>query len=418
MLNTIRAVALELLGERRDSAADPLVDLWVRRAGRVDVLHQPGRAQLAQVEEDLPTTRLVLAALARHGRYEDAATILFANRRTLAALGRQDETLRAATALLGTASAQPGTDTLRTALPGTGPPRTGLSDATRARVSVVAGGAAYVCGSPDAERLLAALPGLAPDDATYRVLGHTSSCVLMADRLAHDRALEHARSAIAVADAAGSTALQRLSHSAAAWAAIRRDDPDAAATHSRRQLEFVTDDSEAVLSLVDVVTAELCRGDIDAAEEVAREGLLAARRLGPSYLLAEAQRALGYVLLRRGAGAEAAAVLAASIAGWAAVSDELRSLEVVAAIGLAAELAGPPGAGAPLVRRATAFAHRAGTTESAVAKELLPLARLVPDLDGSRRAAVPPYGSPAELVAEALALAATLAAQPVDATRP
>lgn len=386
MLTTVRSVALELLGDQRRAAIADLCGLWVARARSVDPLAQPGRDRLAATAVDLPVTRQVLAVLADEGRIDDAAVIVLADRRVLAVQGRPTVTLADAQLLLGHE----------------------MPAALRARLRVVAGGAAYLCGSADASDLLQAVADLATDDVVHRVLGHNWLAVLNADHGDHAAARSHADRAVSAAVRAGSVPLERLARSAAAWAASRRGDGEAAFEHSTRQLELASGDVEIALGLTDLSAAELLRGRVAEAELLGREAVTAARRLGPSWTLSEAQRALAFAQLNRGDIAGAQTLISSCLRMSVGASDEAGLVELVAAAGLALAARGQVTEGRLILTRAKAFAAAIPDLETAIPGELAGLASelLLHDAD---LPVLPPVGNLAELIDVAVASVGELA---------
>ena len=335
MLNTVRVVATAELGPHREDVVASLADHWLARARDVDPISQPGPQRIASTLADLPATQWVLEFLTRQGRTGEAAEIVLANRRALAVLGRADETLRAALALL----------------------ESDLSEPMRARLLVVAGGAAYTCHQDErAAELLSAVTALDEQDFVYRVFGHTSLCAFNADRGNPEIAAHHAQQSLAYAEASSNPSLLRLAHSAAGWSAIRRGAYNDAAEHARAQLRLATDNESTILALLDITLAELFRESTETAIEVATESLRLARRLGPSTPLTQAQQFLGYALLQADDATGAAAMLTASLRTLRSNSDAGVSLETAAAIGLAAAVAGRRDAGRQLIRRSNAVA--------------------------------------------------------------
>jgi DNA-binding SARP family transcriptional activator/predicted ATPase len=383
MLNTVRAVATAELGQRRDAVAAALAAHWVARARAIDPVAHPGPQLLASTSADLPATRWVLGFLIEQGRCDEAAEIVLANRRTLAVLGRADETLRAALALLDC----------------------DLSDVMRSRMSVVAGGAAYTCHQDKlATELLSAVATVGEEDFVYLLLGHTVSCVCNADIGNSDLAAFHATKALAYAQASGRSALQRLAHSAAGWAAIRREAFDDSAGHARAQLQLATDDESTILALLDIALAELFRESTEAATEAATESLRLAQRLGPSTILTQAQQKLGYALLQGGDAAGAAALLTTCLRGIRSDSDEGSSLETAAAIGLAAVILGRRDDGRQVIRRSNAFALDKFGVDCAVTEPLYTVASqhqvdISYDPDGP-----PTFGNLSDLLEQAIEL--------------
>ncbi len=375
MLSTVRAVALDLLGEQRRAAIFDLCALWIARARVVDPLAQPSRARLAAASVDLPLTRQVLAVLAEEERVQDAALIVVADRRVLAVLGRPAVTLADANMLLAHE----------------------LPAALRARLQVVAGGAAYLCGVPGAANLLEAVRELDNDDVVYRVLGYNWLAVLNADKGDHAAAQSHADRAVAASLGAASLPLERLARSAAAWAASRRGDGEAAFEHSTRQVELAAGDVEIALGLTDLSAAELLRGRLAEAELLGREAVTAARRLGPSWTLSEAQRALAFAQLRRGDTAGALTLISSCLRMSAGASDEAGLIELVAAAGLATAALGRIAEGRFILTRAKAFANAVPDLQTAVPRELTGLAADLLLRDGDLPD-LPPVGELSELI--------------------
>ncbi|WP_256796253.1 BTAD domain-containing putative transcriptional regulator [Terrabacter sp. Ter38] len=394
MLNTVRAVGRaagltrEGPTEERpdavlDAVADAVADLWVERARRTDPAEQPDARRLAAARADLSTTRWVLEHLTGSGRADEAAEILLSGRRVYAVLGHADETLEGLVAALDA----------------------GLSDRVRARAMVGAGSAAYVTSDPRAEELLAAVVDVADDDVTWLVIGHTSLCALHADGSDAEGALRHAREGLARAEASGSRPLLRVAHSAAGWAALRSGRYDDARDHALAQLGLASGDAETVLALQDVTLAELFRQATEAAIEVATEALRLSLRLGPSFPLAQSQQQLGYALLQAGDAVGAAEMLLAGLRTAPSHHDQGFLLESVAAIGLAACMAGQGEPGRTLVQRSAAFAQKHFGVDCALSDPLLSTA----ERHGVRAAlepgALPAMGAVADLVEQAMDVA-------------
>jgi tetratricopeptide (TPR) repeat protein len=254
-----------------------------------------------------------------------------------------------------------------------------------------------MCGAADAAHLLGAVADLAADDVVHRVLGYDWLAVRYADLGNHDAAFEHAELAVAAAVDAGSVALERLARSAAAWVATRRNDGEAAFEHSTRQVELASGDVEVALGLTDLSAAQLLRGRLEEAEMLGREAVTAARRLGPSWTLSEAQRALAFAQLRRGDAAGALTLISSSLRMVAGASDETGLLELVAAIGIATAALGRTSEGRLIVTRAKALATIIPGAEAAIPRELAGLAAelLLREVDLPD---LPPVGTLAELI--------------------
>ncbi len=384
MLTTVRATARRLRQTTADSdgtALDALAALWLEREREHDPLRQPDAARLAAVAADLPLTRQVLARLVDTHRQDEAATILLTQRRAFAVLGRQDELLSLAIDLLAS----------------------GLHGEAKARLSIIAGGAAYNCGDPRAPALLAAVADLPAGDGTYRGYAESWLCVLAADEAIsdparHEEARRHGDAAIAAAD---SPAMQLIAHSAAAWAAQTRGDYAAAVKHSTLQVRLARDDAEAAQALCDLALAQLYAGDAAGAQLSSREAISVAVRLGPSVLMADAQRTLGEALLQAGDAKVAAPLLAAALAGSGGRSDQLWGVEVAAGIALAAGLTGRREEALLLLGQADAVARR--TSEGAAA--LPPYLRDMAHRLGADDLPVLPAPCSADMFDRALALA-------------
>jgi DNA-binding SARP family transcriptional activator/predicted ATPase len=398
MLNTVRAVARAARDTGRDrsgpdAVADAVAALWVERARRSDPLDQPDARTLAAARADLSTTRWALQHLTGSGRADEAAEILLRGRRVYAVLGLADETLAG---LLSALDA-------------------GISHPARAKAMVGAGSAAYVTSDPRAEELLAAVVDVPDDDVTWLVIGHTSLCALHADGSDAEGALRHAREGLARAEASGSRPLLRVAHSAAGWAALRSGRYDDARDHALAQLGLASGDAETVLALQDVTLVELFREATEAALEVATEALRLSLRLGPSFPLAQSQQQLGFALLQAGDAFGAAEVLLAGLRTAPSHHDSGFLLESVAAIGLAACIAGQDQPGRRLLQRSAALAQKHFGVDCALSDPLLSTAERHEVTATLERGALPAPGGVPELVEQAIEFAAGFGRRGADA---
>lgn len=370
MLQTVRAVS-----RTADDALDAVARLLVAEAADADPAGEVDHRRLAAYDVDAPLRRQLVAWLADADRREEAAEIVLADRRAALLAGRSHETFADAQTLLAA----------------------GVREPQRSRLRIVAGGASYMLGQPDAASLLDTVDLLPDDDTTYRVLGLTWRSALHAEQSEHDAARERAEAAIAVAERAHSSALAWIAHSAAAWVAVYRGDADAAAAHGRRQLELAAGHQEVASALVDLVRAELLRSDVTTATGYAREAVLSARRLGRSRTLREALRALATCTLLGGDPTDAIALYAEALTATADEGEPLALVELAASLAVALVACDRRDDGAALLRRAAGLVDRWFPGGDPIAPELANLAASL----GLRteRPAPPAVGSLPELVA-------------------
>ncbi|WP_207555687.1 AfsR/SARP family transcriptional regulator [Intrasporangium flavum] len=391
MLNTVRAVVLADAdeppaaptgGAERTEVLDVLAGLWVARARARRPLGQPDARATAAARADLPLTWLVLDHLTQAGRGAEAVEILLADRRVHIVLGVADEALRRYAELLDA----------------------GLPDGVRQRAMVGAGSAAYGCSDPRAASFLLAVDELDAADGLWRVIGLTTLCALQADEGEADLARAHGAAALATAQAVGDPALLRMAHSAAGWAALRAEDYEAAGRHASAQVQLADDHAATVLALLDLSLAQLFSGDTAAALESCAETVGLARRLGPSYPLAQAYQQLGFALLQADDACAGAAQLVLALQVAPDHHDAGFLLESCAAVGLASVMAdGPGGEGTRLLQRANAFALSIFGVDSALSDVLADVASRHDQVASHPGAALPAVGTVADLVASAVA---------------
>ncbi|MEO7061735.1 MAG: BTAD domain-containing putative transcriptional regulator [Lapillicoccus sp.] len=338
MLTTVRAVSRALFETSGDSGVtmDRLSQVVLGWAATADPAGAQVARDLAQVEADLPMTRLVIDHLLAKGDLEGVATVILAVRRPLTFLGRIWLLEELTRGLLGA----------------------GYRGLQAARVDVVLGSVAYGTRASDldTDALLARVQDIAEDDDVYRSIGHNYQCARGADlgqvdaaRIAAERGLEAARRS-------GRPVLVAASLSVASWAALRRGDAVAAVVFAREALDHVESDANLAMAWNDLALAQLWADEIDGARATLEGAVRLGYRVGPPWL-DNSWKLSGSVFLRNDDGRGAAGALAAGAEHYTVASDPALMLEFCAQVGLVEVMTGARETGVRRVRRANGYAE-------------------------------------------------------------
>jgi len=333
-----------------------VADQWLDEAQRIDFEDLVPEEVVAATKDDLPILRQVVHELVVSGRPDRATALLVGRRRALALLGRQDVLL----------------DLMREVL------ASPLDGPWLPKAQIVAGSASYVVEGPEqASPLLEAVDRLAVSDTVHRVLAHCFRAVIASELDDHDVARAECDLAIAVATDAGHRGMRHRAHSAAAWVAAQRHDPEAVVRHGQIGLELALDDTEAISALVDLARGPLMADAPALAIAIAQDAVRRSRRMSSGYALSNALQILGFALVRDGQSASGRGVLAESIHHYDP-SDLGWQLETIAAMAIATLAEGPDREAEALFHDVSRAAARAGLGESAVPVELQELAARLP----------------------------------------